>query len=447
MTPSLWIRRALLAALAVGAPAWLLVRPLFGDAVPGAPTAGIYGVLQAWSTVVAPLPDRFPEPGTTPVPDTLAHVLRPLVAGLGVVPTVKLVMFAGLAATLAVTWRFARARGADEWTSAVATAVFAASPAVIAGVASGDLDAWHGWALLALPLCRDARSVLVGGAIALAAPTFLPAALLPAIFLSPEDGLTRWRGRLWPVVGWVAGMGLRTALGWPTIASGAGWDAWFTGLEPSPAPERIYQVYVGFTAIAGLLLAAAGARAWAWVGGLALLGSLLTGPVPPERFLHLVPLAAALGGLEAARKTWPAWGPVVAVLGGAALLGEGWQGVATPVPLLTAPLADPAPVEQLAEGPVLDLPLTRGPARRALWYQVHHRHPIAPDADGLVTADVAELGATLSAGGCADPATLGFTTVVAQREGPLRELGPLTTCLGKPTWDDGAVAVWRLGSW
>ena len=131
------------------------------------------------------------------------------------------------------------------------------------------------------------------------------------------------------------------------------------------------------------------------------------------------------------------------MLGGAALVGEGWQGVATPVPLATSPLADPAPVTELAEGPVLDLPLTRGPARRALWYQVHHQHPIAPDADGLVTNDVADLAATLTSGGCADPSALGFTTVVARREGPLHELGPLLQCLGKPSWDDGAVAVWR----
>ena len=266
-------------------------------------------------------------------------------------------------------------------------------------------------------------------------------ALLPAVTTAPGAG---WRARIWPVAGWAAGMAARTALGWPTIPSGAGWDAWFAGLEPSPAPERIYQVYVGFVAVAGLLLAAAGARRFAWLGGLALVGALLTSPIPPERFLHLVPLAAALGALTAARGTWPAYAAVIAVLGGAALVGEGWQGVATPVPLATSPLADPAPVTELAEGPVLDLPLTRGPARRALWYQVHHQHPIAPDADGLVTNDVADLAATLTSGGCADPSALGFTTVVARREGPLHELGPLLQCLGKPSWDDGAVAVWRM---
>ncbi|MFN7147543.1 MAG: hypothetical protein ACK4YP_27495, partial [Myxococcota bacterium] len=44
----------------------------------------------------------------------------------------------------------------------------------------------------------------------------------------------------------------------------------------------------------------------------------------------------------------------------------------------------------------------------------------------------------------ADPATLGFASVVVRREGIFRELGPLRACLGDPAWDDGAVAVWRL---
>ena len=180
MSPPL-VRRALLALIAVGPAAWLLLPPVLGAAIPGVPTAGIYGVLQAWSAVTGPLPDRFPEPGATPVPDTLAHVLRPLIAGLGVVPTIKLVMLAGFAGTLGMAWRYCRAQGADDWTTAVSTAAFAASPAVIAGVASGDLDAWHGWALLALALTRDARALLVGIGIAIAAPTMLPAALLPAV--------------------------------------------------------------------------------------------------------------------------------------------------------------------------------------------------------------------------------------------------------------------------
>ena len=140
MSPPL-VRRALLALIAVGPAAWLLLPPVLGAAIPGVPTAGIYGVLQAWSAVTGPLPDRFPEPGATPVPDTLAHVLRPLIAGLGVVPTIKLVMLAGFAGTLGMAWRYCRAQGADDWTTAVSTAAFAASPAVIAGVASGGL-AW-----------------------------------------------------------------------------------------------------------------------------------------------------------------------------------------------------------------------------------------------------------------------------------------------------------------
>jgi len=60
--------------------------------------------------------------------------------------------------------------------------------------------------------------------------------------------------------------------------------------------------------------------------------------------------------------------------------------------------------------------------------------PRAPHRGGRARPrdrDVATLAATLTSGGCADVGAAGFRTVVARREGALREMAPLRACLGR----------------
>lgn len=438
MNPARLLRQALLALIALGPAAWLLGRPLLASAsLPGAPSAGIYALLHRFWSVGAVVPERFPTPGASPHPEAIAWLLRPLVILTSPDAIVRALMLSGLVATGIIVWRYTRPLTTD-WIAAAATGAAVVSPAVVAGVTSGDLDAWHLWAAFALALTTRGGSVATGVLIAVLAPTQLPVALLPVLLAARE------RRDVWPLVGWLAGMVAAATIGWPQVDGNANHDAWFVLLDPAPAPERVFQVYVGFSAIALLVLGLFGAhRRWALLGALALLGGLLHSPLPPERFLQLVPFAAALAGLTAIGRLTRSAVPAVFVA--TALVAEGWKGVAAPVPLATAPLAAPAPIAELAPGPVLDLPATRGAIRRALWYQTLHQHPIAADAEALVTEEVARAAAGLGSGTCADFAGMGFTNVVARREGTFRELGKLETCLGKPSWDDGAVAVWRLG--
>lgn len=436
--PAQLLRRALLGAIALGPALWLLGRPLLDRAaLPGVPSAGIYALLHRFWSVGAVVPERFPSPGASPHPEAIAWLLRPLIILAGPDVVVRLLMLGGLVATLSIVWRYARTLTTD-WTAAAATAAATASPAVIAGVASGDLEAWHLWGAFALPLTGRMGSVATGIAIAVLAPTQLPVALLPVVLHF------RVKGDVWPVIGWLVGMITAAGIGWPELEVSANHAAWFTYLQPASAPERVFQVYVGFFAAILLCVGAVGKhRGWALLGALAMLGALLQSPLPPERFLQLVPFAALLSSMSTLRRY--STSPVPAILFGTALLSEGWKGVATNVPLDTASLSAPAPISELAPGPVLDLPATRGAIRRALWYQTLHGHPIAADAGALVTEDVARVAAGLSAGSCADLATIGFTNVIARREASFRELGKLEACLGKPSWDDGAVAVWRVG--
>jgi hypothetical protein len=441
------LRVVLLAGLAAGPALWLVVPGLVAtDAIVGAPTAGVYPLLQSWWAVGAAVPPRFPDPGAPPLDDTLAVLLHPLVAAIGVVATVKLVMAVGTAATIGVTWRFCRRVGGD-WSAAAATAAFTASPAVVAGITSGDLDAFQGWALLALPLAGGPACLAVGALMAVAAPTLLAAAAVP-VLLATWSGVGR--RRWFPLAGLGVGMAVRTALGWPSIASAPAVGAWFSPLTPAVEPERVFQVYVGFLAAglvaAGLLLprGTPAMRGWGAVGAAALIGALVQSPLPPERFVHLVPLAAALVAMDLVRTHAPAWRPAGAVWVATALVAEGWKGVGAPVPLLQAPLSAPVPADALAEGPVLDLPATRGAIRRALWFQTTHGHAIAADSSGMVAPAVAAAASALAAGGCPDLAAMGFRDVVVRREGVLRELGTVRACLGTPTWDDGSAALWVL---
>jgi hypothetical protein len=403
----------------------------------------LYVALHALWSAHAGAPGRFPSAASPPAVDPLALLLAPVTARVGAPVLVTLLMLGGLLATLGVAWRYTRRHTSNVWIAAAATAAFSASPAFVAGVTSGDLDAWQGWALLAFALCAGPAALVVGPLAALFAPTMLPAAALPTLL---SVGAGRGAARWWPLAGWALAVTLRTAIGWPNVVSRAGFDAWFTALAPAPAPERVFQVYIGFSAVTLLVAALVrpGGRAFAAVGAVALAGALITAPVPPERFLHLVPLVAVLGGLPLITSLFPRVSPAAAVLAAAVLVGEGWRGVAAPVPLSTTPLAAYAPRTEVATGPVLDLPLTLASLRRALWLQTSHGQPIVVDPEGAVADEVMALGTALTAGTCAAPASLGFRTVIARREGPLRELGPLITCLGPPTWDDGAVALWRI---
>lgn len=445
-----WVRRVLVFGLAAGPAAWLILPGLLSaSTIPGAPTAGIYPLLHRWWAVGGGAPPRFPAPGVAPTTDALAWLLHPLVAALGAAVVVKGVMLVGAGLTVALGWRYARRGTASDWAASAATAVLAASPAVVAGITGGELDASHGWALVLLPLAAGPAALGAGLILGLAAPTMVPVALLPAaleLFAragAPGGG----RRAAWPLVGWAMAVATVFVLGWPERVASAGTGAWFAALTPALEPERVPEVYVGFGAAAllaiALLLGRGLGRAWAAVGLVALALALVPGPAP-ERFLHLVPFAAVLGGLSVVGARAPGWAPAAAVWTATLLVAEGWRGIAAAVPLASAPLADLTPITELAEGPVLDLPATHKAVRRALWYQARHGHPIAVDVHGHATAEVAALAATLTSGGCADVTALGFHTVVARREGALRELAPLRACLGAPSWDDGVVAVWRV---
>jgi hypothetical protein len=126
------------------------------------------------------------------------------------------------------------------------------------------------------------------------------------------------------------------------------------------------------------------------------------------------------------------------------MLGEGWKGVASPVPLARTELAVPGALAALGEGPVLDLPATRSANQRALWLQVAHRQPVATDADGLLAPQVQAAVDLLAQRGCPDLGALGFASVVARRTEALSDPAAWRDCLGTPVADDGEVAAWRL---
>ncbi len=444
-----WLRRVLVVGLAAGPAAWLILPGILSTStIPGAPTAGIYPLLHRWWAVGGGAPPRFPEPGVSPTTDALAWLLHPLVALVGAAIVVKAVMLVGAALTVALGWRYARRVTGSDWAASAATAVLSASPAVVAGITGGDLDASHAWALVVLPLLAGPAAIGAGLAVGLAAPTMVPVALLPVVLaLAVGQSPAARSAARWPLAGWGVAVVTAIVTGWPERVATAGTGAWFVALTPALEPERVAEVYVGYGVAAllvvSLVLGRGLGRVWGGVGLVALALALVPGPAP-ERFLHLVPFAAALGGLSVVHARVPTWAPAAAVWTATLLLGEGWKGVAAAVPLVTAPLADPAPIAELAAGPVLDLPATHKAVRRALWYQTRHGQPIAADVHGHATAEVAALSATLTSGGCGDVAAAGFHSVVARREGALREMAPLRACLGEPAWDDGVVAVWRV---
>ncbi len=450
------LRRLLLASIAAGPLAYLLLPGLLAPTeIPGAPTAEIYVLLHRWWASAGAPGLQFPAGEYALPADTLGRLLHPLIARFGAAPLLKIGMALASVATLAVAWRAARRVTDDDWAAAAATAVFTASPAVIAGITTGELDALQGWALLVLPLARGVGCLVAGAAVAVLAPSLVPAALLPVV-LAVWPGASR--ARFFPLAGWGLAVALRALLGGVGVVSAAAPESWFIALNPAPSPERVYQIYVGYTACLllafGLLGDRGGAgsgrpragRGWGFVAIAALLAALMHAPSPPERFLHLVPFGAALAGLSVVGARLPRWLPATAVFVATALVGEGWQGVAAPIPLTRSPLDPIAPVTALVEGPVLDLPATRGAIRRGLWYQSFHGAPIAPNADGLLAPEVAAAAAALSAGGCVDVGAFGYRNLVVRREGALRELAGLRTCLGEPAWDDGHVAVWHVGA-
>jgi hypothetical protein len=128
----------------------------------------------------------------------------------------------------------------------------------------------------------------------------------------------------------------------------------------------------------------------------------------------------------------------LAVLAAVLVVSEGVSAVPR------AELAVPKVAAVAAEGPVLDLPLSRAEAMTALWWQGAHGQPVAPDARGQARPEVMAAARALTEGECPDLGAIGFRRVVARRTGELRSIDALTRCLGPADADDGAVARWEV---
>lgn len=423
---------------------WLLGPSLLDrDAVIGLPSTGLYGRLHAWWAHAVDPTVVLGYPGATgpAVPDPAGWLGAPVVRALGAGFAYEALLVAGAVATVVLVGRLARRELGEGWPAAMVTAVATACPAVIAALADGDPEGVHGWALAGIALARGWPGLLVGAAAGAFAPGLVPAAAILAV--------REWRagGGPWPLLSWaVAAVGVALQ-GVPSGAHPAAPGAWFVALAPAPQPQQVWQVYLGWTVLGLVALAwsTPSRRAWAAAATAALVGALFSSPWGPDRFLVAATLAAAIGGLGALADRWPSGRAAAAVLVGTVLLAEGWHGVAVTVPLPTSALTVPEPAATAAGGPVLDLPTGRTEVRRALWFQSAHRQPVAISADGLVGPEVSALARALVAGECPDLASHGFANLVVRREGELRELATLLTCLGKPTADDGSVARWALG--
>lgn len=432
-------------AIVAAAPlAWLLLPALLSpDEVPGFATAKVYERLHAIWSVATGAAVTLGFPATSPDPPTYDATTRLLgfVARLtGVVPALKAWMFISALTTLALTLRLCRRELGDGWAASAAAAIGCASPAVLAGIASGESEVLHGWALVALPLCRGWGALPVGLAMGLFAPALVPVALLP-VLREPAGGARRRQ-----VGGWAIGAATFAWQGAPLAEGIPAPHAWFSALHAAAAPERVFEIYIGFGAALAALaaLAVPAARSWGVVAIAALAGSLFSSSIGPERFLLLAPLAAAVGGLRALRERAPEHLAAGSVLAAALLLAEGWKGEAVDLPLPRAPISVPSPVDAVAAGPVLDLPASPGASMRGLWFQTVHRQPIAADARGRFAADLLGAVQSMQTGACPDLRALGFSSVIARREAELHDLRPLVACLGLPDVDDGKVALWHL---
>jgi hypothetical protein len=196
---------------------------------------------------------------------------------------------------------------------------------------------------------------------------------------------------------------------------------------------------VAFAAGVGLLLGGRGA-ARTWGGAALALPALALSPWPGGAVL------AAMGPLVARGSREGAFGPVVVVTLGVLAAAEGLRaaGAGAPLPTVDASPGVPEVVHALPPGPLLELPLGRGAARRALAAQLEHRRAVSVDRAGQPVAEAMDLGRVFAGGGCADPGALGYAGLVVRREAELRNVANLRACLGTPLADDGTTAVWAL---
>jgi hypothetical protein len=242
-------------------------------------------------------------------------------------------------------------------------------------------------------------------------------------------------------------VGVALLVGW--YPREAAWDLARALTVPArvPDPDPAGPGFVGIVTLGMVCLALSRREGRRWAGvallGLALPAARLVGPA----VLQAVPLLAMLGASAALRHAWPAGVGSAVVLLGTLQLAEGWKGVAGPLPVPTATLAIPPAASDLPEGLVLDLPLRTGAPLRAAWWRVHHGRRGPAGSDGVVPQLVEGAALGLLDGlvsTCRSPVDLGFTSVLARREGELPDIGGIVSCLGPPTVDDGAVARWDL---
>jgi hypothetical protein len=450
----------LVEACAAALPAvWLLGRGLLDPAsVPGHPRGHVYATL-----AVAEGTSRGVDPGVLKGADPAMNALAPLVARWRAPAVLEglvvLGVLGGAAALHGLARRVAPAPE-DAWIRVVTVAVALAGPAIVLAWGDGRPSAAQPWALALPALVMVAgpdgpgwrRRLLAGGAGALVGA--LGSAMIPGAALvvlagglgrRPGDGPIRVGDGLVclgsaVMVGLLAGWRPREAV----------WDlarAW--AVPPrTPDPEMAGAGFVGLV-VAGLLAVALlrrDGRPWAVAGVVGLLLPALRWVGPSV--LHALPLLAMLGAAASLRGAWPGGVGSAVVLLGTLQLAEGWKGAGGPLPLPTASLGIPVAAREVPAGRVLDLPLHTGAPLRAAWWRVHHGRAGAAGPDDVVPRDVEGVAQGLLTGGgtaCRSPVALGFTSVLARREGELPEIDALVACLGPPTVDDGGVARWDLG--
>ncbi len=464
---------------------WLLAPGLLArEQVTGMQNGSIYAALYRLQGAVESLPATgFPGVAEADVP-LRSWLLAPLTAASGAALSWEIYLIGMGALCWLVAWR--ATAGLDGWLRSGCVALLTATPAALAGLTVADPEALGGWVAL-LPWLPPAWSVPLGLAGGVVAPGHLPAALLMgAIWIaeaarghapgSADAGIAlpaalqarlspRVIARLSPRVIaalWQVGASLLALLpgallaGLPTAPAPEA--TWFGRAPLEPIQTTIPTIFLGFLPPILLLIAA-------WTGGLArdraILAALifvaaalpppLSLPVDPAWLLALIPLLALRALDPVLRALPPATAATCAVLAGVAMLGEGWKGSTAAVPLALASVRVPAPILQIHDGPVLDLPAGGGASGIALWYQLHHRQVIASTPSGRVDGAVWPLEAALQGvtapgaeAACPDLAAPGFRAVILRREHAFREPATALRCLGPPTHDDGRVAVWLL---
>jgi hypothetical protein len=317
-------------------------------------------------------------------------------------------------------------RGLDGWSRAAAAGAFAASPAVISMLTSGEPEALRGWALLGPAL---GGGVGLGCAVvgALLAPGF--AVLSPVLLVLAEEKSLK------KLVPSMLACGLSLWQGLPDHPAPV--PAWFGRYQPPPDASEWPAIYIGFSTAAlivtGLLLPGPQRRVAGLGVAVFVLGAIRT-PLNPACVLALLPLLALMT-VGQLKERFKKWFPAIPVLTGVLVVGEGFKGSSWPVP--TASLDVPELLSDIP-GPVFDLPATRAACRRSLYQQTLHQKPIACGPDGFLAEEVRQ-AITQS---CPNVQAVGFRSLVVRREAEYRNLEKLVSCLGSPTKDDGKTAIW-----